>query len=139
MTDVERVLRLFRDHTNIEINHRMIVDDLHISEYTGRITDARDKLGCTCGRDKKSCTALEHIVNTRKGYYRFVSKTPVWKPAPVVVTLGVDQQLAKLRQQYKQAKARGDEVQMDVIKRLAERIKNPPKDYFLEDVKSSLF
>ena len=51
----------------------------------------------------------------------------------------VDRQLAKLRQQYKQARARGDEVQMDVIKRLAERIKNPPKDYFLEDVKSSLF
>lgn len=50
-----------------------------------------------------------------------------------------EQQLAKLRDQYRKARAENDELRMDLIKRMAERIKKPPEKYFYEEVKRSLF
>ena len=125
MTDVERVLQLFRQYANLEFNHRKIVDDLRISEYTGRITDAREVLGCTCGKDKDTCTAREHIVNTRKGYYKFITPVKPFTP-PEAPKLSVEDQLEKLRDQYRDARKNGDELKMKMILRLVENIKNAP-------------
>lgn len=123
MTDTQRVLQLFKDHANQEINHRMIVDGLRISEYTGRITDARVELNCTCGKDKTTCTAREHIINTRKGYYKFV--TPVAPPVlPVEKKLDPEEQLEKMREQYREAKKNNDQRRMNMILRLVDNIKN---------------
>jgi len=136
MTDAERVLQLFRNFSNIEINHRKIVDDLRISEYTGRIVDAREVLGCTCGKDKDTCTAREHIVNTRKGYYKFVTPTKPFTP-PEAPKLSVEDQLEKLRDQYREAKKRGDEVKMRMIEISANQIKNA-KPTFIQQVQQAL-
>ena len=122
MTDCERVLQLFRNFANIEINHRRIVDDLRISEYTGRIVDAREVLGCTCGKDKDTCAAREHIVNTRKGYYKFITPVKPFTP-PEAPKLSVEDQLEKLRDQYREARKNGDELKMKMILRLVENIK----------------
>lgn len=122
MTDVERVLQLFRQYANLEFNHRKIVDDLRISEYTGRITDAREVLGCTCGKDKDTCTAREHIVNTRKGYYKFVTPVKPFIP-PAETLIDPEVQLEKLRGQYREARKNGDELKMKMILRLVENIK----------------
>lgn len=125
MTDCERVLQLFRNFANIEINHRRIVDDLRISEYTGRIVDAREVLGCTCGKDKDTCTAREHIVNTRKGYYKFITPVKPFIP-PIETLIDPEVQLEKLRNQYREARKNGDELKMKMILRLVENIKNAP-------------
>lgn len=136
MTDVERVLQLFRNFANIEINHRKIVDDLRISEYTGRIVDTREVLGCTCGKDKDACTAREHIVNTRKGYYKFITPVEPFTP-PETPKLSVEDELEKLRDQYREAKKNGDELKMKMILRLVDNIKNAPPS-FVQQVQQAL-
>lgn len=122
MTDVERVLQLFRQYANLEFNHRKIVDDLRISEYTGRITDAREVLGCTCGKDKNTCAAREHIVNTRKGYYKFITPVKPFIP-PMETLIDPEVQLEKLRNQYREARKNGDQWKMEQILKMVERIK----------------
>jgi len=122
MTDTLRVLQLFRQYANLEFNHRKIVDDLRISEYTGRITDAREVLGCTCGKDKSTCTAREHIVNTRKGYYKFITPVKPFVP-PVETLIDPEVQLEKLRNQYREARKNGDQWKMEQILKFVERIK----------------
>lgn len=122
MTDTLRVLQLFRQYANLEFNHRKIVDDLRISEYTGRITDAREVLGCTCGKDKDACTAREHIVNTRKGYYKFITPVKPFVP-PMETLIDPEVQLEKLRNQYREARKNGDQWKMEQILKFVERIK----------------
>ncbi len=107
MTDTQRVLKLFRENPNMELNHRIIVVEMGISEYSGRITNAREELGCTCGKDKDACTASEHIVNTRKGFYKFVTSVEVIKPREeqIMVTLDELKQRRKaLVSEYLEAK-----------------------------------
>jgi len=48
-------------------------------------------------------------------------------------------QLAKLRQQYREARKNGNQTKMDLIAKMAERVKNPPAKYFSEQVKTALF
>jgi len=70
-----RILDYFRSRPDEEINayNELVVNNLHILEYTGRISDARKQIGCNCGRgNPKLCSAKEHIINTRKGYYKYV-------------------------------------------------------------------
>ena len=122
MTDTLRVLQLFRQYANLEFNHRKIVDDLRISEYTGRIVDAREVLGCTCGKDKNTCTAREHIVNTRKGYYKFITPVKPFVP-PMETLIDPEVQLEKLRDQYREARKNGDQWKMEQILKFVERIK----------------
>lgn len=84
MTHKEKILKLFRENEGKEINHRRIIDSepagLGISEYSGRITDLREDFGCTCSESQFGCTAKEHIVNTKKNYYRYESSLPQRKP-----------------------------------------------------------
>jgi hypothetical protein len=52
-------------------------------------------------------------------------------------------QLNKLREKYREARTRNDTATMELFMKLADRIKNPPenyyqKDYFLTTVKRSL-
>lgn len=136
MTDVNRVIQLFKDNPNREINHRRIVDDLRISEYTGRITDAREILGCTCGKDKTTCQSTEHIVNTRKGYYKFITPVKPFVP-PVETTIDPQRQLERLREQYREAKKNNDTQSMKMIELMAKNIKTA-KPAFLTKVQSAL-
>lgn len=78
MTDRERVLALFRNSNGILISSSMLIDGQYygtkrIIEYTGRIKDARNEIGCTCGKDQRLCTAQEHIINVKTNWYRYVS------------------------------------------------------------------
>lgn len=88
MTDVERVENYLRGTQGAEFNHRRIVDDMRITEYSGRISDVRRKWGCTCGQDKTTCMAIEHVQNTRKGYYRYLCRKLTYeaeiKPVQIV-------------------------------------------------------
>lgn len=75
MTDRDRLLAFLKANKGREINaFTEIVNGLHILEYTGRLTDCRKKIGCTCASGL-FCSAKEHIVNTRKGYYKYVDNS----------------------------------------------------------------
>lgn len=73
MTDAERVSTYFRNSEGRIVNHREIIEGLRISEYSGRIVDVRRDWGCTCGQNKNTCDAIEHIVNVKRGYYRYLN------------------------------------------------------------------
>lgn len=109
--DWQRILEYFRSRPDQEINayNELVVNNLHILEYTGRISDARKQIGCNCGRgNPKLCSAGEHIINTRKGYYKYTlttggrddwrqtSSTP--RPSFVEVMVSKEQVLAKTKQ-----------------------------------------
>lgn len=88
-THKQKILALFKENEGHEINHRRIVVDLGISEYTGRITDLRRDFGCTHG-EGTPCTSDEHIINTRKNYYKYlrrgvqtVTESPKSAPLPI--------------------------------------------------------
>jgi len=49
-----------------------------------------------------------------------------------------DQQLKKLREQWRQAKLTGDKERMKWTEKMAKRLKEPPKDYFNHQVKEAL-
>lgn len=73
MTDKDRVLAFFRTSQGRRIFMREIIDGLRIVEYTGRITDARKLIDCTCGEDQARCLSSEHIRNVAKGWYQYIS------------------------------------------------------------------
>lgn len=143
MTDTQKVLKLFRENPNKELNHRIIVVDMGISEYTGRIRNARVELGCTCGEDKATCTAPEHIVNTRKGFYKFVTSMDVVKPRQeqIMVTLKeLKQRRESLVEEYLEAKKRGDQMHMKIVEIRGKAIKNAiEQQERAELTKASLF
>jgi hypothetical protein len=132
MTDAKRILALFRQRPNTEICCTELVmgqffGTKKIIEYTGRLKNARDILGCTCGEDKNSCTASEHIVNTRKGFYKFITQVEVVKPREeqVVVNLQeLKQRREALRDEYREAKAKGDQMHMKIVEIRGKAIKN---------------
>lgn len=49
-----------------------------------------------------------------------------------------DQQLKKLRQQWRKAKLTGDVERMKWTEKMAKRLKEPPTDYFSHQVKQAL-
>lgn len=74
--DRQRLLNYLKSNQNREVNAFVeIVNGLHILEYTGRLTDARKMIGCVCSSGL-TCTSLEHIINTRKGYYKYINHAP---------------------------------------------------------------
>jgi hypothetical protein len=147
MTGKKRIPALFRNSNGRLISATELVmgeyyGSKKIIEYTGRIKDARDEIGCTCGENKNGCQAQEHIVNVKTNWYQYKSSLPKREVVGLQresVMLSTEQQLAKLRDQYRKARAKNDELRMDLIKRMAHRIKNPPERYFFEEVKRSLF
>lgn len=77
MNDTQRVLKLFRSSEGRVIrNNEIIQGNFYgtkpVLEYTGRMSDARKIIDCTCGQDKDSCTALEHIISI--GNNKFIYK-----------------------------------------------------------------
>lgn len=95
MNDMTRVLLLFRQSagrmiTNHEIIRGQFFGTKPILEYTGRITDARKEINCTCGKDKKSCIALEHIISV--GDNKFIYKSSLVKQIPQEI----DQEVKKV-------------------------------------------
>lgn len=127
MTDTQRVLKLFRENPSMELNHRIIVVEMGISEYTGRLKNARDMIGCTCGTDKDTCSASEHIINTRKGFYKYVSDriTEVIEPKGTMVNLEeLKQKRLELVKKYKQAKSSGNQFQMRLIEAQGKMIRH---------------
>ncbi|MFM1793913.1 MAG: hypothetical protein RL642_298 [Bacteroidota bacterium] len=82
MSDVDRVLKLFRGSNGRLISSGEIIDakfdnGKRIVEYTGRITDARERIKCSCGKDPKSCYADEHILNVKNNWYQYRSRRKV--------------------------------------------------------------
>lgn len=55
-----------------------------------------------------------------------------------MITMTVDQQLQKLRTDYRQARQDNNIEKMKLCERLAHRLKNPPEAYFSHSVKESL-
>lgn len=126
MTDKDRLLQFFRSNPNREVNAYLEIvgpEGLRILEYTGRISDVREDLGCTCGQDQNSCTASEHIQNTRKGYYRFVTKFIEKRPVSVPLA-ELEAKRQALRAKYVEARANKDEMGMKIIEAQGRAVKN---------------
>lgn len=148
MTHKNRILKLFRNSGGRLISSSELVMGEYygtkkIIEYTGRITDARRELGCTCGENKHTCQAQEHIVNVKTNWYQYQSSLPqkevvIPEREKTMVTYTTDQQLKKLREQWRQAKLTGDLERMKWTEKMAHRLKNPPVDYFSHQVKHAL-
>jgi hypothetical protein len=76
MTDAQRILQLFRTSQGRRISCAELVEGNYfgskkIIEYSGRITDARKIIGCSCGKDPNACTASEHILNIKRNWYQY--------------------------------------------------------------------
>lgn len=107
MTHADIVERLFRASQGRNVNlHEILAKG--IVEYTGRIADVRKRWGCICGKDSATCTANEHIVNVKTGWYRYIGK---FREADVVHTnldinsrkQSLQQRIEGLRKQWKYA------------------------------------
>lgn len=146
MTNKNRILALFRNSNGRLISSTELVMGEYygtkkIIEYTGRICDARKELGCTCGESKQTCEAQEHIVNVKTNWYQYQSSLPKREVVGLQresIMLSTEQQLIRLRQQYVAAKKAGDTTKMELIHKVALRLKEPPKYYFAQQVKHSL-
>lgn len=106
-THKQRIYQFLKAHEGKEFNHRKIIDSppigLGISEYSGRLTDIREDIGCTCGKDRDTCTATEHIINVRKNFYKYINSRmvkPVAEP-PEPIDIGeVKRKLHRLRVEW---------------------------------------
>lgn len=136
MTDKQRLLEYFKSKPNTEVNaytEIVGVEGLRILEYSGRISDLREDLGCTCGKDPAECTASEHILNTRKGYYKFVTfMQPVWQS---VDPQTLEEKLEALRIAYKNA----PDSEKPLIKVRGLALKRSQDKAIKDQVKSALF
>lgn len=103
MTDKDRILAHFRNSGGRLISCSELVDGRfygtkRIIEYSGRITDARKEVGCTCGQDKDTCTADEHIRNVKTNWYQYSSiKKEEVKNAPTLDVNGVSIRINNLK------------------------------------------
>lgn len=109
MTDKERILQLFRNSHGILINVNTIIDGQfygtkRIIEYTGRISDARKELGCTCGVSVQHCEATEHIQNVKTNWYRYVCNEAETNTIEAVEidSEAVQKKYSQLQKQWKQ-------------------------------------
>lgn len=146
MSDVDRVLKLFRQSNGRLISSSEIVDarfdnGKRIIEYSGRITDARERMGCSCGKDPKSCYSQEHIVNVKTNWYQYRSSRKV---AEVIPTLQLRpdymKQREKLREQYRKET---DLFKKEIIKQKGLAIsalidKQKQEDEFVESIGKAL-
>lgn len=112
-TDGEKVLEMFKSQPGKWVNHRYIIVDMGISEYTGRIGDARGLIKCTHGDKTIKCIAEEHIINVKKGWYMFEGK-----PGKINYLLDIEKpnytkQYLDLREAYK---AESDPFKREIIK-----------------------
>lgn len=107
MTHADIVEKLFRSSQGRNVNlHEILAKG--IVEYTGRITDVRKRWGCICGKDSSTCTANEHIVNVKTGWYRYIGK---FREVDVVHTnfdtnsrkQSLQRRIEELRKQWKDA------------------------------------
>ena len=107
MTHADIVEKLFRSSLGRNVNlHEILAKG--IVEYSGRITDVRKRWNCTCGKDSATCTASEHIVNVKTGWYRYIGK---FREVDVVHTnfdtnsrkQSLQQRIEGLRKQWKDA------------------------------------
>lgn len=73
-TDILRVEEFFRNSKGRLVDLKEITVGMDITEYSGRISNVRTKWSCTCGQNKLTCEAVEHIKNIRKCKYRYVNK-----------------------------------------------------------------
>lgn len=139
MTHKQRIYAFLKAHEGREFNHRMIIDSsprgLGISEYSGRFADIREDIGCTCGKDQNSCTATEHIINTRKNYYKYVNdkmSKPIEQPEPVNVA-EVKRKLARLRVEWTR-----NVEKRPIIEIQAKALKNSLEESFVREVEKAL-
>lgn len=118
MSDVDRVLKLFRGSSGRLISSGEIIDakfdnGKRIVEYTGRITDARERIGCSCGKDPKSCYADEHILNVKTNWYQYRSRRKV----EVIPILNLKPDYAKQREDLlEEYKKESDPMKKEIIK-----------------------
>lgn len=78
LPDWKRILYYLKDRGDKEVNINTLIrgqfyGTKRIIEYTGRISDARKKLGCTCGENTETCKADEHIISTRRNFVKYTS------------------------------------------------------------------
>lgn len=141
MIDRDRLLAYFRDHPNQEICCTTLVEGDYygtkkIIEYTGRIKNARDFLGCTCGEEPLYCQADEHIINTRKGYYKFVTQVVEVKELPPFFanrTAILQAKRDSLAKDWMEANRSGDEVKRKIIETVGKRIRRDLDMSIIED------
>lgn len=124
--DVLIVRDFVRNTGGREFHFNEIVRGLNIIEYSGRISDVRKKFDCTCGQDKRTCTAIEHIQNTRKCYYRYLNRKISYgdeiKPSQIV------KQVTQMPE--KTVKLSGQELtRWEATRKLFERPKLPVRNY----------
>lgn len=126
MTDRERLLAFFRENPNREVNAytELVAGGLQILEYTGRISDVREHLGCTCGQDINQCRATEHVQNTRKGYYKFVTAHETHKEPISVSLTSLNAKRNALAAKWISAKEAGNTSLMRIIEIQGRAIKN---------------
>jgi hypothetical protein len=119
MSDVDRVLKLFRQSNGRLISSSEIVDakfdnGKRIIEYSGRITDARERMGCSCGKDPKSCYSYEHIVNVKTNWYQYRSNR---KTTEVIPTLQLRPDYTKQREELlNEYRNETDALKKEIIK-----------------------
>lgn len=126
MTDKQRLLGFFRSNSNREVNaYTEIVgpEGLRILEYSGRISELREDLGCTCGKEPLYCQAQEHILNTRKGYYKFITHE-IEKPSVSVDLQSLQARRELLAKAWVKAKAEGDTKSLSLIEARGKIIRN---------------
>lgn len=115
MNDTQRVMSLFRASKGRMItNHEIIRGQFYgvkpVLEYTGRISDVRKIFECSCGQDKDTCTASEHIISIGDNKFVYKSQqTEEIKRQSEVVPVAIDlnkskTELIKLRSQYRSMK-----------------------------------
>lgn len=123
--DSQKILEYFRRNPNKEINAYLdiVTNGLRILEYSGRISGARDIIDCHCAKgDPIDCTSTEHILNTKKGYYKYITNMTPPKVEPKqfrVSNSDLETRLENLRVEYRSA----SETKRKLLEISARRIK----------------
>lgn len=123
--DRQRLLNYLKANEGREVNAFIeIVNGLKILEYTGRLTDCRKMIGCTCSSGL-TCTSQEHIINTRKGYYKYIGIKNDKDEEDFMVSMDeMQQKREELVKKYREAKAKDDKVMMKIIEVQGKAIRN---------------
>ena len=148
MTDAQRILQLFRTSQGRRISCAELVEGNYfgskkIIEYSGRITDARKIIGCSCGKDPNSCTASEHILNVKRNWYQYrgsLDVVEVRKEQIMVSVEELEQKRNELATAYREARANGDATRMKILEARGKMIRNSlDLQRKLNEVKTALF
>jgi hypothetical protein len=148
MTDAQRVLQLFKTSQGRRISCAELVEGNYfgskkIIEYSGRITDARKIIGCSCGKDPNACTASEHILNIKRNWYQYrgsLDVVEVRKEQIMVSVEELEQKRNELATAYREARANGDATRMKILEARGKMIRNSlDLQRKLNEVKTALF